>query len=245
MSGHLVQPVQTETDVGDLANDLRDAHRFLVAAARKTIPRLIDLPARAWGSACKREHVVLPRKRRPSLVSENIERHSFAEVMNQCATLERLIDTLSWAQEHAPLQRALAVRCNATTSSAPRKKGQARDDDDHDLVLKDTNGVRWKFEVSDVASEKDGNGKERKDLVSLGVLAAGDDDVPGWPDGRNHLVVSSEFAVRLSSPTRHGLRLGLFHYVQVKDDGETRIFEVREGRDPSAAARSANSRPKG
>jgi hypothetical protein len=55
-------------------------------------------------------------------------------------------------------------------------------------------------------------------------------DVAEWPTGRNFLVVSSEFANRLRRPNRRGRRLGWFHYDEVKSNGETRIFEVREGR---------------
>jgi hypothetical protein len=131
----------------------------------------------------------------------------------------------------------MAITCNPTTSSAPRRKGTPRDADDHDLVLADSGGTRLRFEVSDISGNGDGSGKEKKDLVSLGVLPSDDVDVPGWPGGRSFLVVSSDFARRLRSPTRHGLRLGLFHYDEVKADGDTRIFEVREGRAPAFGPR--------
>jgi hypothetical protein len=61
---------------------------------------------------------------------------------------------------------------------------------DHDLVLRDGAGRPRRFEVSDVASENDGNGKEKKNLTSLGILHSGG-EIPGWPDGRHPLVVSS------------------------------------------------------
>ena len=48
-------------------------------------------------------------------------------------------------------------------------------------------------------------------------------------DGRLFLVVSSEFAGRLRRHTRHGLKLGKFHYREVKHDGATRMFEVCKG----------------
>lgn len=234
VSGHLVLPVRSPTSPRDLAGSLAEAHQFLVAAARATVPRFLDLPSEAWGAMVKRDHVALPKLGRPDLVSQSIEGHSFLEVVNQCATLERLIDTLRWVETRPELEEALAVLCNPTTSSASGKKGSPRDLDDHDLVLQDRGGMRWKFAVSDVASDKDGNGKEKKDLVSLGVLPTDTADVPGWPPGRSFLVVSSEFASRLREPTRHGLRLGLFHYDEVKPDGDTRVFEVREGRASAA-----------
>ena len=76
----------------------------------------------------------------------DVVRHRFAEVVNQCATLERLIDALVWAQACPNLDGALAVVCNPTTSSAQRAKDGPKDDDDHDLVLRDPSGLRWKFE---------------------------------------------------------------------------------------------------
>jgi hypothetical protein len=141
---------------------LRKAHQFLVAAACATVPRLMDLPAVSWGAAAKREHVALPKLGRPPLVSPAIERHSFIEVMNQSATLERLIDTIVWAETQNDLEGAMAVRCNPTTSSAPRKKNAPREDDDHDLVLQVRGGDCCRFQISDVASDKDGNRKEKK-----------------------------------------------------------------------------------
>lgn len=81
-----------------------------------------------------------------------------------------------------------------------------------------------------MSGENDGNGKERKDLIALGVPTT---DAVTWPTGRCLLVVSSEFADRLRRPTRHGLRFGLFHYVEVKAEGATRIFEVRQGSVPA------------
>ena len=230
MAGHLVLPVRN-VSATDLVEELRAAHQYLVSAARTTVPRLLELPAASWGAAAKREHVLLADDDRPSLVPATVMNHSFVEVMNQCATLERLIDTLTWTAAHDELHGAVVTRCNPTTSSAPRPKDTPRDADDHDLVLRDQAGLRWRFEVSDVASENDGNGKEKKDLMSLGILRPGA-EIPGWPDGRHFLVVSSEFARRLQKPTRHGLRLGLFHYVPVKHEGDTRIFEVRTGPAP-------------
>lgn len=145
--------------------------------------------------------------------------------MNQCATLERLIDALTWAEAWHELAGAHVVRCNPTTSSAPLEQGR-KTEADHDLVLVDREGARWSFEVSDVASERDGNGKEKKDLVSLGIpMAEGE----GWPPGRSFLVVSTEFAERLRKPSRHGLGRGVFHYVE-HTHGTTTLFEVCPGR---------------
>lgn len=233
-SRHLVR-ARYDVTPSALLGELRAAHRYLVAAARETVPRLLDLRSDFWGSAGKREHVVLPGgDDRPDLVSKTIERHAFIEVLNQCATLERLIDTLEWAAQRDELQTAMVTACHPTTSSAPRKTSSARDPDDHDLVLRDGTGQRWKFEVSDVAGSLDRNDKERQDLNSLGIFW--NRELPSWPEGRLFLAVSIEFATRLQRPTGYGLRSGVFHYHPVKSDGHTWILEARQGPDPARAS---------
>jgi hypothetical protein len=159
-----------------------------------------------------------------------VTEHSLTEVYNQCATMERLLDALEWAQtEDSVLNRYEVVLCHPTTSSVP---GIA---DDHDLVLVDREGAKAKFEISDVAGKRDGNRKEEKDLARLGVLPAVDINErfgEGWPPGRLFLVVSAEFARRLREPRRSWLSGDPphCHYVEVKAEGPTRVFEVRQGR---------------
>jgi hypothetical protein len=240
MSGHLIRPINIAMSPRDLAKQLRSAQTFLVTAARLTVLQLANIPADRWASAVKREYVQLAQANRPQIIDPNICEHSFAEVVNQCATLERLIDTLDWVETHPELGSAVAVTCNPTTSSAPRRKNQTRQADDHDLVLETPNRTRWRFEVADVASKNDGNKKEMKDLLSLGIPVSHDSSAFGWPTGRCFLVVSSEFSVRLRRHTRHGLRFGVLHYVEVKADGPTRIFEVRQGPSPTGKANGQN-----
>lgn len=147
--------------------------------------------------------------------------HSFVEVVNQCATLERLLDAAAWAEHN--LEGFLVRICNPTTSSSTEA-------DDHDLVLADPSGNVAKFEVCDVTSAKDGNRKELKDLCSLGVLDPDGADVSCWPTARVFLVVSPEFAVRMRKSNRHGLKRGVFHYREhVTPVGDTRVFEVARG----------------
>lgn len=227
MSGHLVRPVRERTAPEALREQLREAHNFLVSAALATVPRLLGLSRDHWGMEAKRKHVVLPEQPRPTLVSNGVTEHAFSEVVNQCATLERLIDALSWIATVPELHGAFVATCNPTTSSAPRKKGAHRPVDDHDLVLEDSRGSRWRFEVSDVASKKDGNEKEKKDLISLGVRPAKGAAAPPWPSGHSFLVVSSDWDARMVRP-----RIG-FHFKKVHEEGTTRIFEVCEGRGPS------------
>jgi hypothetical protein len=118
------------------------------------------------------------------------------EVINQCATLERLLDALAWATSAGFTK----VRCCHPTTSS-NKAGQEHDNDL--IVSTDDGAVTARFEVSDVVGEKDGNRKERKDLVSLGVLLErkGSDCLNKcWRPTENErifLVVSKEFAAGL------------------------------------------------
>lgn len=179
---------------------LLDAHDYLahqgMDAARRAV--LVD-DACIWGTAFKRVRVELPADGRPELVRAAEARHSLAEVMNQCATMERLLDALAWAQTDASGMSSWEVTLrHPTTSSAPGDGTVA----DHDLVLRGPAGEAAWFEVSDVASASDGNRKEERDLCSLRVLreAKGTERFNlTWPRARVFLVVSTEFAGRLRS----------------------------------------------
>jgi hypothetical protein len=82
-------------------------------------------------------------------------------------------------------------------------------------------------------SANDGNGKEKKDLTSLGILQPGKGRecfAPTWPSGRRFLVVSAEFAKRFRKPKRLWLTAGHCHYVEHKLlSPETVVFEVLKG----------------
>lgn len=177
---------------------LHDAHDYLArrgAGAARQAALLDD--ATAWGSRFKRVRVELPRDGRPLLMRTADGHHSLAEVVNQCATMERLLDALAWARTDASGLNALHVaRCHPTTGSA----ASDAETPDNDLILAAPDGRAARFEVSDVASMSDGNRKEERDLRSLGVLREGKGaerfDLR-WPDARVFLVVSSEFAGRL------------------------------------------------
>lgn len=190
-------------DSGSLSMDrchtlLLDAHNYLARrgmdAARRAV--LVD-DTSTWGTVFKRVRVELPTDGRPDLVRDAAAHHSLAEVMNQCATMERLLDALSWAQTDASGMSTWTVTlCHPTTSSVPGDGSVA----DHDLVLTGPAGEAAWFEVSDVASTNDGNRKEERDLCSLGVLreAKGAERFNlTWPEARVFLVVSTEFSGRL------------------------------------------------
>jgi hypothetical protein len=217
----MVSPVLKLSSIAKVFQDLSVAHAFLVDAARRSIPRLGQLATSQWGVTAKRVAVSLPAER-PELVPDAIDNLPFSEVVNQCATLERLLGALHWADKN--LDGYAVERCHPTTSSQ-KSGGQA----DNDLMLfREADGHRCRFEVSDVASSTgDGNGKELKDLASLGIPPTGDGQVP-WSD-RRFLVVSSEFSKYLLRPTRHGLKAGWFHYALVGEDFSTHVIEVRPG----------------
>lgn len=130
--------------------------------------------------------------------------------------MERLLDVLDWLDSQFDL-RELIVTCHPTTSSKP---------DENDIMLREpgTGLVRARFEVSDVASEKDGNDKERKDLAGFGVLEQRAID---WSI-RRFLVVSREFgkAVSRSRDWKAHLSCALVH-----ESPSTLIFEVKAAGD--------------
>lgn len=232
---HLVAPPSGPLPLAEAAAQLQAAHDYLARQGAQAIDRALvsrDIPH--WGAAIKRIPVELPAEDRPTLIAPAIARHSLIEVINQCATMERLLDALAWAQTpEAGLGVDTVVSCHPTTSSA---KGAERAD--NDLILTGPDGRIARFEVSDVASEEDGNQKERRDLISLGVLR----DARGparfdvtWPAGRLFLVVSQEFATRLERPTRAWLKGNppYCSYQPRLNVGGTRIVEVLSGAAPS------------
>jgi hypothetical protein len=177
---------------------LGEAHDYLARHGAEAARRaaLLD-DATMWGTHFKRVRVELPRDARPLLMRAAEDHHSLAEVVNQCATMERLLDALAWARtDTSGLSAFCVVRCHPTTGSAASDVEAP----DNDLILTAPDGRAARFEVSDVASASDGNRKEERDLRSLGLLREGRGaeryDVR-WPDTRVFLVVSSEFAGRL------------------------------------------------
>lgn len=224
---HLVIPITGSVEVEDAIAELQEAHDFLAEAAIVAGRRLAALPAATWGQQAKRTYVELPESGRPSLLKASPSHHALTEITNQCATMERLIDALRWGSDNLP-DHVLHV-CHPTTSSNPEDQTV-----NNDIVLMGPEGAPCRFEVSDVASSKDGNQKERKDLKGLSIFTSLDPltYAPDWPDGRAFLVVSEEFSEHLMRPTRHGLKEGRFHYRLVGSEDTTRIIEVCEGPPP-------------
>ena len=161
----------------------------------------------------KRMYVGLKADARPGAVCKDAER--FGEVVNMVATLERLVAALGWFERHSEFSALRVKECHPSTSSA---KGS------NDLMLEDATGtVIVRCEVCDVASDSAGsNGKERKDIASLGCA----DGVPA--DGvRRFLCTSPEFARAIQSPKRKWAhRLHRYREFAVGDATGTVLVEL-------------------
>lgn len=235
--GDLVRRLPADGDnpitLEECRSAVQEAHAYLTQQGMEAVELAFAVrDGRYWGTEAKRVRVRLPEGERPKLVSPEIGEHNLVEVINQCATMERLLDALEWAQSSASgLSEFLVERCHPTTSSS------YTDEEDHDLVLVGPDGAKAKFEVSDVSGTKDGNNKEKKDLISLGVLREGKGEEmfhDEWPEGLLFLVVSNEFAERLRRPSRAWLKgePPHCHYTEPAVQGMTSIFEVMKGAKP-------------
>jgi hypothetical protein len=182
---------QSMTWTIQMAHDhLSEARAVLATEAQRTLETVAKFDVgKNWGTSIKREPVKCKADNGVEL------HHSLAEVVNMAATVERLLDALQWAAT-SEFSGYTVEACHPTQTS---KVGQ------NDLVLverQDQTGCRARFEVSDVSVDADGNEKEMKDLVSLGVLKRRDGkaphiesiDIERWPSDRVFLVVSTEFA---------------------------------------------------
>jgi hypothetical protein len=214
---HLVSPLR-DLSLKDGLRALTQAHGFIAEQAALCLASQrgrATLVTETWGCDFKRIEVRFPpghesrnftdsTDRVHTLVDETVRPQKLIEVINQAATIERLLDALRWAMSDSSGLSGCTIRlCHPTTSS------EADDEDettDHDLVLAGAAGVTAFFEVSDVASPKDGNRKEEKDLRSLCVLEEGKGEekfrVRDWPAARLFLVVSSDWKPRLLNNRR-------------------------------------------
>ena len=211
---------------------LKEAHDYLVARAAEACRERVE-NVRSWGVFMKRVGVDLPAS--PKTIAQAVKSQNLIEVINQCATIERLLDTFEWLlSDESGFQHWKVERCHPTTSSY-RQKEEDPDDphNDNDLIIHDpsTVGLKAFFEVSDVASDRDGNGKEKKDLTSLRILEPGDANscIPStWPDGRRFLAVSAEFAKGLLRRKPSWIKRHC-HYAERSRVNGTVILEVCKG----------------
>lgn len=202
---HLVDPFWHPTPLSQVLNSLESAHEFLIRQATKEIQSLnIEAPD-FWGRAFKRISVDLDDTNHPPNVASG--RHNLIEVINQCATMERLIDAVRWATVRFPEYQVHL--CHPTTSSGEVNDPSGRKG--NDLVLSRSGYGFLRFEVSD--NRRAGNNrKEKKDLGSL---------IKGYsPGDRLFMVVSDESAPLLRR------QMGAV-YLTEECFHMTRIFEVR------------------
>lgn len=160
MTQHLVKP--QFGPIREVLVAVEEAHRILVAAARAVEVQLSQLSDETWGIQAKRVQVDVEGRKQP-----------LGEVINQCATIERLIDALRWVGEQSP--EATVIECHPTTS-----------DGTNDLVVRLPDESILRFEVSDVIDPRDSNRKEDKDLQSLR------DALLGAPVAQRSFLVTSD-----------------------------------------------------
>lgn len=177
---------------------LAASHQALATFAQHALTQALEPSQERWGGRMKRLHV--------TLTDGEAERfglgkgpHNFVEVVNQCATIERLLDAMNWALTEGAMADAIVAVCHATTSSG---------ENENDLMLVLPDGTFANFEVSDVVGANDSNGKEAKDLASLRRTHGG-------ASTRSFLVTSKELGQRLAR--RHRL---------VSNGDETCVLEV-------------------
>ncbi|MDX2076986.1 MAG: hypothetical protein SFZ02_11180 [bacterium] len=228
---NLVEPIKQTPEnpksISEVIQDIRDAHHYLVSLgkeASQTASQITTIDE--WGSLVKRTKIIMPEGNRPKLISSEHESHSLIEVINQCATMERLIDALNWAIDALP--NYYLLRCNPTTSSE-------RSDNDHDIVLiNPNNGQLSLFEVSDVTRGSDSNRKEFKDLASLGIQLG---SMKTYMQSKNlfvnrlFMVVSIEFGNYILERIKrryYDKSQPYFRYDEPVRQGNTYIFEVKE-----------------
>lgn len=212
--GHLVEPM-SDVSISVCYHDVKEAHDYLAQQGAKAIELAWQKAGSPqWGSEVKRVQVPLPESSRPRHVDVKNAQHNLGEVINQCATIERLLDTLVWVQkDESGLAQFHVAYCHPTTSSG-----------DNDLVLVDSSGQYARFEIFDIVRDRPNNSKEKEGLINLDVWRKGDNQSskPDWPAGRRFLVVSQEVAPFLRKAKRPWLR-----YTEIPITERTCIFEIK------------------
>lgn len=155
---HLFPPLTEATGLKEYWRQLKTIHDA-VAELAEAHPVAVESTDH-WGCVTKRRVVDLSSLAedpdlRGLIGSDN---QPFAEIVNQLATVERLLDALAWA---AGIGADKVIECNPSTSRGPAKSCS------HDLVVQCPDQLIV-VEVSDV-SGADGNANEKmkKDLETL------------------------------------------------------------------------------
>jgi hypothetical protein len=161
---HLFTPLREASPLNDWLRRLTAVHDAVarVAAAHQDVVDTVD----HWGCIVKRRPLDLSGLATDDDVSGiiGVTSHPFGEVVNQLATVERLLDALRWAETNGAER---VVECNPSTSRAPAGTCS------HDRVVAGP-GTTMVFEVSDVAGVTgNANHKMEKDLMTLDSCSCG------------------------------------------------------------------------
>jgi len=235
-------PERVDWTVQKAEEYLREAHQILVAGGHEAVKLAAEKlgSEEQWGTNLKRHRASISRS--GFLMPGQSAVHNLVEVINMCATVERVLDTLTWAKNNYFADYTVEC-CHPTASSdtGARKSGEF----DHDLVLVRTSEKTKdyaRFEISDVSGDGDGNDKERKDLVSLDVLVKKEkgqiwktDDalkISGWPQGHLFLAVSQTFGERVMRAEHTWSKRDSPHciYLPHKAGSRTTILEIVDGK---------------
>jgi len=183
---HVIEPF-TNASFDDALSRLRSTHGFLVSRARATLAGS-DIDDARWGSALKRSPVKLDQGNVPPLIGKPEEK--LGEVINIAATVERLMDAITWFANQPENDGCSILECHPSTSD---------ESNGNDLVIVDSQGrIVIRCEVCDVASSNAGsNNKEKKDIRNLGCNQA----VPQDDIGR-FICTAPEFARALTGRRR-------------------------------------------
>src|SRR4051812_115059 len=111
---HLIKSY-SDVSYADLGAKLADAHHFLVAQADKCLRSLNSAPQK-WGTLLKRSRVNLELPEAPESIDKAGER--LVEVINMAATLERLLDALTWFAGQPAFALLRVIECHPSTSSS-------------------------------------------------------------------------------------------------------------------------------
>jgi hypothetical protein len=207
---HLVEPFSRVT-FDAAVQRLQSIDEYFAECAART--DWMARPEGAWAIAAKRQPVRLDLPGRPNGIGKTSEK--MGEVVNICATIERLIEGLKWFAESPRFRAGLVLECHPSTSDTAGGS---------DLVIGDRHrAVISRAEVSDVVSTtRDSNAKEASDLRRLGCSETILDDAVA-----RFLITSSEFAQYLLR--REGHRTGKhYRYEQraIGNSAQTGLLEV-------------------
>lgn len=216
---HLFLPLRQPTALEEYRRQLAAAHDAVARAAADHQVAVASIDH--WGCVAKRRPVDLSAVAADPAVHGlvGVASQPFAEILNQLATVERLLDVLAWS---ARVGAVHVIECNPSTSRGPVANCS------HDLVVRGA-GLRIVVEVSDVAGEiGNANRKMEKDLATLDRCRCGD------TSARRILAVSPQSARWLQA------RAGRVSVLEAGEGDGTWIFESVA---PRPAVRADGSAP--